>query len=490
MGIVRKQGTLNLIFTYAGVLLGAANNVVFFQEFLSRGQYGLIMLLLTYMVIGTEISQLGASKVIIRFFPYFRGHPTKEGHFLFLVTSYILGGFLLFAGVLGLSGPFFRSLHVDDAPLFATYFHLVIPLVLAYSSQKVLTTLSQALLKSVVPNITQHVLQRLLQTAAVVGYYLGWWGFHAFVHAFVWGYFLPSLVLLLYLGWLGRLSFRYQPGLFRSRLFGLILTYGLFTTLTETTLILVSRVDIAMLGQMVGEAGAGTYGLAFFIATLISVPARSINAIAIPLVAQHQQRKAWEEVRVLYQKTAINNLLIGAWVMIGIWINLDPFFELFPKHAMGKWAVIWIGLGTLVSVGTGISRAILIHSRLYRFDLYANLVLLGLVVLSNLWLIPRLGLTGAAIATAGSVLLYNAVSVGMIWRKLRIHPFSARHLLALALAAAVLWLGLALPSWGTPLLDMAINSILVSAVYLPAILALDVSPDLTQLARRLWRGGN
>lgn len=486
MGIVKRQGAQNMVYTYFGVLLGAFNNIILFQEFLSRGQYGLVTLLLTYMVIGTEVSQLGASRIIIRFFPYFKDDPKRHSRFMTLVSVYVGVGFLAFSLLLWLFSPLVVGMYEENAPLFAQYFLLVIPMVVAYSLQKVLMTLSQSLLKSVLPNFTQQVVQRGLQTIAVLGFFLNWWNFEGFVNFFVWSYFIPCLILMVYLIRLKGLNFTFQPEVFRSRLFRIILNYGLFTTLTETTIILVNRVDMAMLGKMLGEIEAGTYGLAFFIATLVYVPARSLNAIVVPLLAQKIRERNLPAVQELYQKTALNNLLIGGWVAIGIIVNLDAFFELFPKHEAGKWAVIWIAIGTLVNISTGTSRAILINSRFFRFDLIANLALLVLVILTNLWLIPMLGLVGAALATAGSLVVYNSATVLFLWIKLRIQPWTWHNLVGLVLLGIVLGLGLNIPAWTSPIIRIGINSIAVTAVFIPLVLLLRLSPDLNSLAQVIY----
>lgn len=486
MGIVKRQGAQNMVATYFGVLLGAFNNIILFQEFLTRAQYGLVILLLTYTVIGTEISQLGASRIIIRFFPYFKDDPQRHSRFMTLLSAYVGAGMLAFSLLIWLLSPLIIDLYQENAPLFTHYFFLVIPLVIAASLQKVLMTLSQSLLKSVLPNFTQQVVLRMLQSVAIVGFFFHWWNFEGFVKLYVWSYFITCLVLVAYLTRLKGLSFTFQPAIFRSRLFRIILNYGLYTTLTEATIILVNRVDMAMLGKMLGEVEAGTYGLAFFIATLVYVPAHSLNTIVVPLLARKLREKDLAAVQDLYRKTALNNLLIGGWVAIGIIVNLDAFFALFPKHEAGQWAIIWIAIGTLVNISTGTSRAILINSRFFRFDLLANLSMLGLVILTNLWLIPLYGLVGAALATAGSLVVYNTATVLFLWVKLRIQPWTRHNLVGLLLLGLTLLLGLYLPFWVSPVLQIAINSMVVTLVLIPAILALRLSPDLNSLVRGIY----
>ena len=46
MGIVRRQSALNLIWSYLGVGLGYVNKIILFAEILTKGQFGLLELLL------------------------------------------------------------------------------------------------------------------------------------------------------------------------------------------------------------------------------------------------------------------------------------------------------------------------------------------------------------------------------------------------------------------------------------------------------------
>ncbi|MEL7338867.1 MAG: hypothetical protein AAGM67_00170, partial [Bacteroidota bacterium] len=66
MGVVGKQGILNSITNYVGVILGFVNKTLLFPAILLREEVGLIELLLAGMVLGAEISQFGVTKLILR----------------------------------------------------------------------------------------------------------------------------------------------------------------------------------------------------------------------------------------------------------------------------------------------------------------------------------------------------------------------------------------------------------------------------------------
>jgi O-antigen/teichoic acid export membrane protein len=491
MGIVRRQGFWNTILTYLGVAIAYLNNVFLFREFLLESEYGLIQLLISLMVIGTEFSQFGLGKIIIRFFPYFHQHPQREGSFLFFVILYACLGFALFALLFFSLESVLLTVYAEETVLFVGRHWYLVPMILAFSMLKILRAFSQALLKSVVPVLTQDVLLRVSHTLIIILYLWQGWAFDTFLQFYVWAYFVPVVILLVYLAYLRELKLSFSIGPLGKRVLKLMLYFGLFTLLAEASVVLVSRLDSVMLGALAGkgqgELTVAAYAFAFYIATLVYMPARALNSIAGPLAALKLKQRKLMEVQQLYHKTALNNLLTGGLFLIGIWINLDPFFAINDTFSSGKTAAILLGIGNLANMSTGISRAIIVNSKLYRFDLWANLFMLVLVILGNYLLIPLLGETGAAITTMVSLAVFNGGSAWYIWYRMRIQPFHWRNLLGLGVVLAVLLLGLALPDLENPYLDIVYRSALVTVVYVPLVLGLKVSPDLNEMALGVWR---
>ena len=72
----------------------------------------------------------------------------------------------------------------------------------------------------------------------------------------------------------------------------------------------------------------------------------------------------------------------------------------------------------------GVNGAIIVNSDYYKFDLYTNLFLLIVTIITNIILIPIYGIDGAAMATAISLLLFNFIRVILIYVKMKIHPCS------------------------------------------------------------------
>jgi O-antigen/teichoic acid export membrane protein len=485
MGIVARQSIRNTLHNYLGVLLGMVNKLILFNAWLTRSEFGLTELLATFMVLGAEVSQLGVSKMITRFFPYLREDRQMEGQFVFFTTLYAAGGFgLLALGLLLFQGRIVGQ-YAENAPLFAEWYLCTLPIILAYSAYRHLAAWSQAHLRSVLPNFAFNIVLRLAQTLLVAAYFLGWIGFRGFVIGYVLSHYVPVLITLADLLLRRSLAWSWGWSRLRRRLRRILVSYGLYSSLSETTGMMITRVDMLMLGWMMGEATVATYAIAFYISSLVLIPFRATSAIAAPLTAVMIRRRQWEALGRLYASTSLNNLLVCALVFCGIWANLDSLFLLSPQHAGGRWAAVFLSFSALVNAATSINRSILVHSRYYRYDLPGNVLLLLGVVLLNALLIPPFGESGAAAATAIAITLHSAYFTWFVWRSFRIQPFDWRALAVLGLAALALAVGLLLPRMLPPLADIALRSALVSGVYLLPAYYLRLSPDLNQLADRL-----
>ncbi|MFK7923526.1 MAG: lipopolysaccharide biosynthesis protein [Bacteroidia bacterium] len=481
MGIVQRQSLWNSIWSYLGVGIGYLNKVYLYREFLTRDEYGLIELLLFWMVLGAELSQLGIGRIVIRFFPYFADNPRRQGEFTFFVFGYTIIGFAFFSLCFFIGQPFLKDVYAAEAQLFIQYLPFIIPLGLAYSLNKLVTALSQSLLKSVVPNFTEKFVMRMGQSVAILAYLYWELSLEQLLMAYTVAYSTPFFLNSIYLIWLGKLKFAWKWGVWRSRWVRILVRFGLFSLLADASIILVNRLDGIMLGEELGEASVGAYALAYYLAAIIYIPARALNAITMPIVARHMKRKDYPSVQSLYQKTALNNLILGGIFWIGISINIDSFFAIKDTFIEGRTAAILLGLSILVSVATGVNRGIIINSRYFRFDLYNNLAMLVLIGIGNYMLIPVFKETGAAMTTLAGLGLYNAINTFFVWRRFGIQPFVKETLGVVAVIGSVFALGWYLPTLENPYWDILYRSAVVSIAYVALIWGFGIAKDLVAM---------
>ena len=480
MGIVRRQSALNLIWSYLGVGLGYVNKIILFAEILTKGQFGLLELLLTFMTIGTELALLGTPKIITRFFPHHHKHPFREGSLMFFLTVYSLVGFVLLSIVLLLFKPMVVEAYEVNSPLFAADYLYIIPITFAYLLYRVLAGISASMFRTVIPMMAFEVALKLVMTVLILGYYFQWFGFDTLVLLYVLAHFLPAIIVIADIKG-QHLKWKANWKMFRSRQGRVMIQYGLYSTLSDATAILVQRVDMIIIGLYLGEGLVGTYAIAVYFGSLIAKPGRSINSILGPLISTRLKERKMEEVEMLYHKTALNNLLIGGILLAGMVVNIGPFFELFPKHEQAIGPAIILGGSLLLNMFTGPHRILILNSRLFRYDLWANIVLLGMAILLDLWLVPLYGLMGAAVATFIVTILYNFVTMLYVRHHLEMFPLSRKNIVSLLILVLITLIGLAIPGFGHPIVTMALRSLVVGGLFVGMIFWLKPSPDLTEL---------
>lgn len=479
MGIVRRQGIQNMFLLYGGVALGYLNKVVLFAKILTQEEYGLIELLLGVSVILVEFVRLGINPVYLRFYPFFKDSGRREREFHSLAIIYPVIGLLLGMAILiGFRGPI-QHLYEGNSALFNDNYFYLIPLVAFISLSEILNGMLRAMKKTVLPIAIKEVLVRGWQTVLISLYFFNYLDFFAFLNWFTVGYGIQFLGLLLYMLFLKRIRISFRIGFFRTRIFRYIFQYGLFGLLNNAANRIINRLDVAMLGILLGLEDIAIYSLAYYVGMVVSVPEKSIGSIAYPIITESVKTRDYQNISTVYKKGALSNLVLGGLFFLGIWANVDSLFQILPdKFAEGKWVIFFISMSMLVNMVTSLNTVIIVASRHFRFDLYSNLFLIGLAVLTNYLLIPVYGVTGAAIATLISYFLLNLFKFIFVLWKFKLSPFSWRIPAVLGVAVFVWGISEIVPRTGNPFIDIASRSAGILALYMGLVLGFRLFPDL------------
>ncbi|MBU46866.1 MAG: hypothetical protein CMD28_05475, partial [Flavobacteriales bacterium] len=201
--------------------------------------------------------------------------------------------------------------------------------------------------------------------------------------------------------------------------------------------------------------------------------------------------KAWEnqnkiEIQILYTKSSINQLIIGGVFFLCVWINIDDIFSLLPlKFQGGKWVVFYIGLSQVFDIAAGLNGAIIVNSKYFKYDLYTNILLAGITIALNLILIPKYGIDGAAMATVISVVIFNLIRLVLIKASMNMHPFSSNSIKTIIVLFIIYYLLQYLPKTSVVLLGIFWKSSITMMIYIPLVLWLNLSEDITLLVKDL-----
>ena len=264
--------------------------------------------------------------------------------------------------------------------------------------------------------------------------------------------------------------------------------YGLVTLLTSSAALLVNRIDVLMLGYYLELENIAFYTVAFFMASLIQIPARSILQIVKPLLAKAWAEKNRQEIVYLYRKTALNQMIIGLLLFIGIWMNINDLLLFVPDKYQGiQMVFFYIGLSKLIDVSAGVNGAIISTSNYYKYDLYINLFLILIIIVTNTIFIPLYGIRGAAMATALAILIHNIIKTLVLYLLFKIQPFSMTTLKVILVSFILFYLLNLIPFIliDSLVLRIILRSVCIGLVYSFVIIRFNFSEDINQLFNKL-----
>ena len=483
MGIIIKQSIQNIIISYIGIVFGFISTILLFPNILTTDQYGLTRVLLSVALVSSQFAQLGMNNVIIRFFPYYQRSDEARHRLLTLAFLVPLAGFLLFLMLFFIFRDPLISYYSGESELIVDYYLYLIPLVFSILFFEVLNSYVRALKDSITGSVISEVLVRILVIGLLIFHYFDWFSFREFMLIFTAIYSIQPVCIITYLIIKKELSFSMPYREETRRLLKGMSVYGAYSLLGGLASLLIGNIDIIMISAMMELNNTAVYAIAFYIGSVIAIPQRSISKIATPVVADLIKNKQFGRVEKLYQRTALNQLIAGSLVFIGVWANLHNVTDLLPEEYVGiYWVVVVVGLAKLINMATGVNGHIIMNSRFYRYDLYTNILLLVLTIGTNLLLIPVYGIVGAALATAISIFVYNFVKFIIVWVKFDMQPFQWNAGAIVGIAAVCLYISEQIPYMINFFVDVTVRSLIILLLFTSAVILFRLSEDFQNLA--------
>lgn len=487
MGVVARQSLFTSIFAYAGVAIGYVNLLYLYPAFLSPDQIGLLRTILDAALLFAPFAQIGFSQSIIKFYPHFNASPQQASSFVTAILFFSLGAFLLFSIILFGFRDIILSFFGERAQLLSPYLPVILILTAMLMFMAVMEAYSRSLLKVAFPHFIREVFTRLMQSALILFFFIHLISFHQLITGHIIIYALAAILLLLSLVLPGHFVLHFDRTVFVSGHLPEIFRFSSLSFISMSSMAVIGKIDSLMVAGLTGFAANAIYTTSFYIATVIEIPKRALSQTVMPLIAQAFRNGNLQEIESLYKKVAINQFIIGALLLIGIVANLHNVYALMPKGEVfqtGAYVVLLVGLGKLIDMLFGPSSEIIVLSRYYAFNIVVLLVLALVVIVLNLILIPRYGITGAAVGSCAAMFFFNAVKYIFIWKKFGLQPFTRETLKVLVIALAVS-LGISLvPKLEEAIPDMFIRSALITVVYGGLVVLTKCSEDINRIVEK------
>lgn len=492
MGEIAKQSIKGTIVTYIGVAIGFVTTFFVLTRFLTSEEIGLARVLIDTATLFVGLAQLGTSSSAFRYFPYME---RSHGAF-FWTTLFPLLGFILFGALYCILYVPLSHFFGDKSPLFISYYYLVLPISFFLLYQTIFETNANVLSHIVVPRFVREVVVRLSMLIAYLLYAFHIISLDGLVWAICGTYAIAAFINIVYLF---IISPRPLRDLFRPDITFLkqhhevvrsFILYTLFLIITAITSVLAPTLSSFFITAQMGLSYTGIFAIATYIAVMVSIPYRSVTAITQPELAIAIKDNDTFTIQRLLNQASTNLMLIGGFILLTIWINIDLIFMLLPNgatYATARQVVLLLGIGQLMVASFNIFLPTLSYSKFYALSLLNSLVLTIAALLLNNALIPAYGMEGAAAATLLSDLIYYTLVVAVVSWITHTRPFCRLHLyiiLLLIFAFALNYiLAYVFSSW-TPALSAVTRSVILLGGGIYIVHIKHLSPELYALLRQ------
>lgn len=481
MGIVQRQTLRGTAWSYLGAGLGFVNIILLSPKVFTTGEIGVVQVLLSFATVLSQFSGLGFTNVVNRLFPWFRDPREKHNGFFALSLAITLIGFIAALIVMKFYTPHFIEINTDRSPLISEYSFYIPALLLITLLFNLLDNYNKVLYDAVLGTFLKEFLFRVFNFALICMFWAGVIDFDGYIFGYVLCQGIPLAIIFISLAVRGEISLKFKPGFVTPELKKQILMLSFFGILTGFSSSILTTLDKVFINRFLGEGQAGIYAIASYFAVLITIPGRSVAKISIPFLAESWKKDDLRTIDDLYLRSSINQYAIGLLMFIGIIVNIDNIFRLLPpEYGASAAVIILISIGNVVSVSTGINSVVLSTSSLYRYQTWLMFLLIALFVGSSLIFIPLFGITGGAVASMISNIIYNLLSVVVVGRKFGIWPYSKIHIrmtiIGLVAALAGYFMsGLSL--WP----DVIARSLLVAILFTAGVYLWKLSDDMNML---------
>ena len=483
MGIVLNQSLKNTIITYFGFAIGAIYTLYLYPVLLGATYYALTNYILSAANVIMPLFAIGMQNTFVKFYSQY---DTEAERSQFLSFTILFP--LLMCIPLGIIGVFF----FDDILIFVSkknavvreYIWLIPFIGLCMAYFEIFYAWARVHMHSVFGNFIKEVGLRSFSLLALVGVYFKWITVIEFVYVTAGIYFLAFMVTMFYAFYIKKPVFQFGiPTNVKS-----IMEYTFYIILSGSVANLLLDGDKMILNQYMKIENIAYYSVATYIALVISVPSRAMHQITYPITAKLMHENKFDELNSLYKKTSINLQMVGGFVMLCIFVNINQLYEIMPKeYAGGVLVVFFIGLSKYFDLILGNNNAIIFNTKYYRAVLFLGVFLVVVTVGLNVLFIPIYGIMGSAFATLLSITLYSIAKLLFVVKRLHLYPFTNQTLYSIALTFVLF---LAFYFWQfpfIPLISIVLKSILVTIAYVYLNYKLVISIEINQVIDNVLR---
>jgi O-antigen/teichoic acid export membrane protein len=190
-----------------------------------------------------------------------------------------------------------------------------------------------------------------------------------------------------------------------------------------TTEALMNRTGVLLLGWLDDTRNAGIYSLAFNIAFVVALPQVAVSTLFAPTISSLFVRNDRVMLQTLVTRAASWTFCAGAGIALVLFILAEPLLAWFgPGFEAGVPALRILLVGQAIVAGAGAQLHVLNMTGLERSGATMLVACAAANAVVSTILIEFFGLMGAAIGSAGTLIVWNLAMSIVVWRRLHLVP--------------------------------------------------------------------
>ncbi len=420
---LQQHSLINLVVTYLGFFI-AFFNTFFRTQVITPEEIGLVSLILSIALYLRYFIELGATNAILKFMPLYNKQESSGLFVVIVLFSVFMSLFLSLLLVI------FKSnlLQLVDNRLFNEYFYYIF----VFSILGVLFSLVEKTLeiyyRSVVSNFVGQIVSGSLHLTILVVMMVFEFGFRFYIIAYTLIHVFRFLLIFIYLirkKCIGKPTFHF----FEKKTVKSISTYSLFMFSSGIAGVVTTNIDMLMISAFLSLKEVGVYSIAVSISNVIGMIGSSMSRVTHSKISNDFSKNNHAEIERDYKEVGEFQFCVAIFVFV-ILCYLGPSLLtlLGNDYVSGFSVVLLISASQVIDLGTSTCGGILSLSAHFRADLYCRFFLMGLNIILNYFMIGHWGIVGAAISSAISLLMYNAIKVVLVYHWFKVIPFTFSYI--------------------------------------------------------------
>ena len=432
VGGVARGGAVNVIGSALSAVVGFALTVVITRA-LPQESAGVFFSTTSGFLVVVAVAQLGTNTGLVYFVSRTRALEQPQ-----LVPEYLrtaagpvlLGSLVLATGIFAAAPRIAAVISPDQVELATVAIRVLAPFVLAASVENLAVSATRGL-GTMRPSAVITLVLRPLSQLLFVGAAVAVAGPGAAPAAWAAGYLLSAAVAL---RWARRLL---GVGVLGPR--GAARRDREFWRFTwprgimGVAQVAMQRLDIVLVGALAGAAPAAVYAAATRFVVAGQMGAQAVGLAAQPQFAHLLAVDEHEEAKSLY-RVSTGWLVLMTWPLyLALAAFAGTMMRLFgTSYADGGRVVAVLAGAFMLGALFGMVDVLLVMSGRTTWTLVNSLVGLALLVGLDLWLVPRLGVLGAALGWAAAIVIRNLLGLIQVRLAMRLDPFGRTSFVAVA----------------------------------------------------------